>query len=718
MNIRTNKRHFFSTLGVALLLGSTAQLAHAQNGFTYLDDEAEAGGYDITATIQGLPIEMTIAEQENGDAYRLRITPDGATLSTQIKKVAQPLIQTHTQIKPGLLVAQRRGPRWRVIMGNKVVLEAEDERWQEGKIGYRGNLKDVRMQPVEDIVFDDDFMRVASEVALAGTKADPRAGVKIGDVKAAETIWAATTGGWSTTGLSENAQAQVAQSANPFVFKAGAAGSNLALSGRPFWSDYSTEVSVKPEGAGAVGLAAYVQDSKNSLLLHWKASGPLQLRAIVDGQTHVLGEAAGGYDQQQWYRLRFAIGGGVLHAYIDDAEVLTARTGWFGRGQVGLYAENATDKDSAVFDDVRVRSLKDFHDDFRTSVPGRWRTIAGGWKMQGAAAPLDARGSFAVMGEGDWSEYTTSAAITLPADAAAGLLLHHQSGKGAYLLRVAGSKAKLPFAGKAQILKIGGVKPEILAEAQTGTAYDGKTIIWSFSAERGYLEASAGETRIVDAFDESLPDGHAGIYAMRGAQGVPTVASFMVEFPRPRATWSQVNDLYEDARQAETMGEWSTPQGFWSDAVPVGSNASKSAPAVAPAGNPPAPAATPAATATGNKIMWHKGTFWGDQAVRFKLPLLTAGQILTLIFDAVHQDTASKPTAIDLTLKVDAGILAASLLRNDVPAMNGQKAVSGQLKIEGTGEGQDIEVARRGSFLIVRVGTGDSQRTLLSARVG
>ncbi|HVF11117.1 MAG TPA: hypothetical protein VNA16_09960 [Abditibacteriaceae bacterium] len=705
----------------------TAQLAHAQNGFTYLDDETEAGGYDITATLQSLPVEMTIAEQENGDAYRLRIMADGAALSAQVKKVARPLVQTRTRISPGLLVAQRRGSRWRVIMGNRVVLEAEDDKWQEGRIGYRGKLKDARVQPVEDVVFDDDFMRVASEVALAGTKADPRAGVKVGDVKTTETIWTATTGGWSTTGLSENEQAQVAQSANPFVFKAGAAGSNLAVAGRPFWSDYAAEVSVKPEGAGAVGLAAYVQDSKNYLLLHWKASGPMQLRAVVNGQTHVLAEAAGGYDQQQWYRLRFAVAGGVLRAYVDDAAVIEARTGWFGRGQVGLYAENATDKAAAVFDDVQVRSLKDFHENFRAGVPGRWRTIAGAWHMQGTAIPADARGAFAVMGDVEWSEYTTSANISLPVDAAAGLMLHHRSGQGAYLLRVAGSKAQLPFAGKAQILKIGGAKPEILAEAQIGTAYDGKTLAWSFSDERGYLEASAGETRIVDAFDESLPAGRAGIYAMRGKQGVPALSSFAIEFPHPRATWGKVPDLYEDARQAETMGVWSTPQGFWSAAAPMAGGAAPVAPVVTPAGSTPTSttptgSTPPASAAPDGKIMWHKGAFWGNQTVRFKLPLLAAGQSLTLLFDAVRQ-AATKPAMLDLTFKVEGGMLAASLARNGVPTPNGQTAPSGQLKIgqlkiEGTGEGQDIEVARRGNFLIVRVGMGEKQRTLLWARVG
>ena len=706
----------FRTVCFALPLFAITH-ANALPGFTNLDDEAEAGGYDVTATARTLPVEWSLAEQEDGDGYRLKLAATGITLTTQNKGKAQPLAQVSAKLAPGPLVLQRRGPRWRVIVNERVVLEAEDDKWQEGTIGYRGSVKDARVQPVEDVAFDDDFMRVAEDVVAAGTKTDPRGGPKVTEIKVAETLWKPIAGSWSTTGVSENAEtATVAASANPFAFKAGAKGTNLALSGKPFWNDYSAEVSVKPQGADAIGVAVYAQDAKNYLLFHWKADGPMQLRGVVNGQVRVLDQAPGGLDQKQWYRLRVSIAGSVLRAFVDDTEVLRARTGLFGRGEVGLYSENPTEGELAVFDDVSVRSIRDFHDEFVVQVPGRWQTTAGSWKMAGAAMPADARGAYAVMGETGWKDYQNSAEVTLPPDSAAGLLLHQQTGKGTYMLRLAGSKAKLPYAGKAQIVKLLNAQTSVLEEASIGTKFDNKAALWSFSSERGYLKASVDGARLLDAFDESLPAGRAGLFAQRGLKGIPQAVSFAVEFPRVRPTWGKVPELYEDPKQALTMGSWSTPEGLW---VAAGT------PAVAPGtatvtatANPPATAtpATGAATAAAPSTYWHKGAFWGDGSVRFKLPALPAGKDLNLVF-------GESKSALVLSLRAQEAVLKATLTRGDATAGRvtvGQdkQAVlgSGEAKLEGAVEGQVVEVARRGGFVIVRVGA-DNARTVLVAKL-
>jgi hypothetical protein len=54
----------------SLLAVSLTQTARAD--FTYLDDEAEPGGYDVSAQITSIPANIALARAENGDGYTLR----------------------------------------------------------------------------------------------------------------------------------------------------------------------------------------------------------------------------------------------------------------------------------------------------------------------------------------------------------------------------------------------------------------------------------------------------------------------------------------------------------------------------------------------------------------------------------------------------------------------------------------------------------------------
>lgn len=677
--MRYSKPFIFATLLVA-----SSQI-HAQN-FTYVDDEAEASGYDVTAKFKGGSSELSLAEAENGDGYRLKVSSNAVELDAHVAKKSQRLALVSTKVLPGDIVVQRRGPRFRVIAAGRVIMEAEDARWPEGKIGYSGGFSDIRVQPIESISFADDFMRDAKAVLVK-------------QAAGSETIWRAVKGSWATSGLTENEQAQVQQTTNPFIFKSTAADINMAVAGKPFWSDYTAEVSVKPEGAAEIGLAIYVQDDKNYLLMHWTQNGALQLRAIIDGKTRVLDEHPGGFDQNQWYRLKFSASAGVLRAWLDDNEVLRARTGLLGRGAVALYAKSPTKEASAVFDDVQVKSEEDFLDDFTKPVAGRWQTTSGAWSMRDGARPADARGAFAVMGESTWNDYLASADITLPADGAAGLVLHQVRGKGAYWLRFAGSKSKLPYAGKAQIVLMAGPKDTVIGESRIGSQFDGKQTRWNFSAERGYLRASANDKRLVDAFNEEHAAGRPGIFAQNGATGKPVTSEFEVSFPRARATWAKVPDLYTEGPQPLTMGGWSTPEGFWlTSSMRTG--------ALVEAGS-----AKPQAGET----LWHKGRFWGEDSVKFTLPAIEAGKSLDLMFAAVPAKggAAFTDTAMKLSFKVDGDKLSTDLLK-------GKAALGhGETKIVGAANTQSVEVERRGSFVIVRVhGKDEKPRTVLAARLG
>ena len=614
--------------------------------FQFLDDEAEPAGYDVTATATA-PAQLALSHQENGDGYTLKIDPTALQLDiTQNGKTRMLARAANAQKAPWNLTVQRRGRRFDIMAGNRTILRAENDAFNDGQIGVLGAIKNAKVQPVEPITFADDFMRVASDVAMKDAIANPREGVTIKDAAITETIWTTLSGAWSTTGLAENEAAQVAQSANPFAFRAMNLGENLAVAGRPFWSDAEFSVSIAPQGASEIGILLDVTDAKNYLEFRWGADSDPTLQAVIDGKPTVLGAAKGygGYERNQWARLKFAAAGGALRASIDDVEVASAYSGWGGRGQIGLRAVLPVKGDDkkgigVVFDDAQVRSIDDFRDNFSAEVAGRWTPIAGKWSWNGAAKAIGNESAYAVTGEKDWTNYVVSGDLRVPVNGAAGLLSHHEAGKGAYLLRVGGSKSSVA-AGQVQLARIGKGITEVLAQTDVGARYDNSVIGWSLSEENGYLSARADGKLVLDAFDESLKDGHAGVYAQGG-----DVSDFAVSFMQPRRTWAKVPELYEVEQQAATMGSWSTPQGFW------------------------------LASGAGAGQTWeHKGEFWGDSAINFPLP-------------DVSSDKSAQLTLGTLVVKFGGGKVSV-----------GEN--SGALKDVKTGA--QMEVARRGNWVIVR----------------
>lgn len=623
----------------------SALVAHAAP-FTFLDDEAEPSGYDVTATISA-PAQLALSRQSNGDGYTLVIEPNVLQLDLTRGSKTQTLERKTIALKfPFDFVAQRRGARWNFIVQGRSVLRAENEAFNEGQIGFNGGLKNAKVQPVEPVTFADDFMRVASDVAMKDALANPRQGVTIKDAAITETIWTTLQGAWSTTGLAENEAAQVAQSANPFAFRALNQGDNLAVAGRPFWSDVEFSVSVQPQGAREIDVLLDVTDAKNYLEFGWGENSDPTLRAVVDGKPMVLGAAKGygGFEQNQWTRLKFTAANGALRAAIDDVEVVSAQSGWGGRGQIGLRAvlpAKGDDKKGigAVFDDAQVRSTDDFHDDFSSEVPGRWTPIAGRWNWKGAAQAVGNQGAYAVTGENSWTNTVVSGDLKVPANGAAGLLSHHIAGRGAYLLRVGGSKSSVA-AGQVQLARIADGKTEVLAQTDVGTRYDNSQINWQLGEENGYLSARADGKLVLDAFDAVLKNGRAGVYAQGG-----NVDNFAVTFMQPRPTWAKVPELYEVEQQAATMGSWSTPQGFWL-----------------------------ASGAGANQTWEHKGEFWGDSEIRFALPDISG-------------DKSAQLTLGTLQVKFGGGQVSVG---ENSGLLSNVKA------------GAQMEVARRGNWVIVR----------------
>ncbi len=644
----------FPTFAVVLpVLAQPKPATAPATGFQFLDDEAEDAGFDVTAKIEKFGSELALNQDEHGDGYVLRLSNGKADLLKTVKAKTQILASAVLPkvALPSQLVAQRRGPRWRFTLGGLTLLEAEDATFLSGKVGTRGAISGARLQPVEAIAFDDDFMRVASDVAMKEALQNPRAGVKIRDAALTESIWTGLSGSWKTTGLTENAEALVAQSANPFAFRPLALGENLSVAGRPFWSDYEASVSVQPQGARELALLCNAQDAKNYLGLFWSDSSAPELRAVVNGKSRVLSRATGmgSFEKNEWTRLKLVSASGTLRAFVDDVEVARAHTGLFARGQIGLWANLPVVGDDqkgvgAVFDDVSVRSLNDFFDPFQAPVAGRWTTVAGNFSFgNGAAKPVGTNGAFAVMGEGTWSGYTASAQLSVPASGAAGLILNHKAGEGAYLLRVGGSKSSLAR-GEVQLVQTTKGKTQVLAQAKVGTKFDGSNRVWSLSDERGYLSARCDGELVVDAFNAERSGGRAGIWAQNGA----LARSFSVEWPQTRPTWAKVPAIFEAEQQVESMGGWSTPKGFWV-----------------------------AQTQNGVSTLEHKGRFWGDETVRFPLPDLSGGKTAT----------------------ISLGKISVSLDSSGAKVSGGAQSTSGKASLK---TGAKVEIAQRGHFVIVR----------------
>ena len=113
---------------------------------------------------------------------------------------------------------------------------------------------------------------------------------------------------------------------------------------------------------------------------------------------------------------------------------------------------------------------------------------------------------------------------------------------------------------------------------------------------------------------------------------------------------------------------------------------------------------TPISTGDG-KTFWHKGAFWGDGSVRFKMPELKEDQKIDLIFGDPAQ------VSYVLTLRVAAQNLKATISRLSDGKMS--ELSKGDITLEGKITGQPVELLRRGRFLILRAGD-NNQKVLVT----
>ena len=230
------------------------------------------------------------------------------------------------------VLIKRLGERIECFVGSAAPLRGEDATFTGGRAAMVvGSVvpSDLRVQPIGPVSFSDDFMRGEGEPGP----------------------WAALAGTWAIDRVPNPTW-----SANAFRYLGKGDGVSLAAAGQWFWHDYAARVAAQPgEGAGAVGLAVYVEDAQNYLVFRCASAGAAELVRVQAGRETVVARAAGALDPRQWYELAVAVRGTQVAAFIDGQRVLAAKIEGLTCGRVGLYCRDAA---GVRFDDVAAASAE------------------------------------------------------------------------------------------------------------------------------------------------------------------------------------------------------------------------------------------------------------------------------------------------------------------------------------------------------------------------
>ena len=297
------------------------------------------------------PLYLLLEAAADGSMTRLTLTRQEVVLETSDGKTSTIRAKAACALAPGekaRVTVMRRGGTLGVLIGDALACTAEVPRGTGSRAevlpGAGWTLVEARVQPLEPVIFADNFMRTAEEP---------------GDWTVRGGQWGLQSA-WDRDPKGGSLKFQNADYAlNPFAWAGRAAvGGALCTAGQPFWEDYAFTVSVCPPLDGAAGMAVNVAGADRCLLARWTPAndrGPrgnrLELLKVEGGKQTVLATAPGGYLPGQWYRLAVDTTLDGVRVLVDGQERLTAGGVTPFRGGIGLYAEGIN---PAVFDDVTV----------------------------------------------------------------------------------------------------------------------------------------------------------------------------------------------------------------------------------------------------------------------------------------------------------------------------------------------------------------------------
>jgi len=366
---------------VGLLLGSAAFAAVLPGLFS---DELGAERYDCilsltpAANISYAACARLTLEAGSGRSYLLVTIKRGLITIDPVNLGRAEPVKLYVKASPGkpyALTIMRRGTSLGVLHDDELVYRGALPRAKGTLAAISADkgwtVNDTRIQPLESVVFSDNFMRAPSEVESGG--------------------WAICSGKWALQSAwdsdpkgNANRFTFTAYAENPFAWLGQAAGVKPAVctAGKPFWEDYTLSVSVSPAPGGAVGVLvndagpkpefgspAVPQNApldvksssktkgyepQNYLLVRWTPGNDgnrLSLYQVTDGKRKILAESPGGYIPGQWYRLSVVSSLAGVTVLVDGRVRLTAKGATPWRGGIGLYTDGLN---GSVFDDVTV----------------------------------------------------------------------------------------------------------------------------------------------------------------------------------------------------------------------------------------------------------------------------------------------------------------------------------------------------------------------------
>ncbi|MEN6401431.1 MAG: hypothetical protein ABFD94_05755, partial [Armatimonadia bacterium] len=405
---------------------------------------------------------------------------------TLLRKTAGKSVTVSTgTLQPGSdLVIRRRYGLVTVKSGSKLALCACDGPPLAGALAAKG-LTDPEYQPLDAVVFDDDFMRET----------------------AASDDWKPVTGRWSV----EAAEGKPEMGANPFDYVANDPGQSISTIGNWFWSDYALEAALKGSGEAIGIIAAYTSPSDYVLLKLNFATQPAKFQLIrrLGGQDKLVAEKPVDRQKGDWQRLGLRTSGGALLGLLDNEPLLQAAALDRPCGQIGLYCQGGRGN----FDDLRVTP---WIATTPGSVPSARELVLmqGDWQNSRDGRQLDASGSNGARALAPWhggSDCQATVQVNLGGAAAAGLHLRYQTPQSYYLLALMPDGNKL----KVRAYRHGNPGTVLAERLLSGDRNQWHTLQAVVRGRR--LRALVDGKELLDLLDTGHLTGSVGLY-MRGSK--------------------------------------------------------------------------------------------------------------------------------------------------------------------------------------------------------
>ncbi len=441
------------------------------------------------------------------------------------------------------VVVKRRDGELVAVVDGQIAAYAFDDVFSGGRIGLGRSDDSVkfegfRFQAAEDVFFTDDFMRDEGDMGP----------------------WEVQSGEWSVRSLSNPS---LSSNAFNFVGKAQAGDKPAparAFTGHWFWDNYRVNVACRPLSGAAFGLYFCVQDEDNLFLLRWQSKPQPQIEFVRrrEGRDTVVAKTPSGFMPDQWYGLRIDVRDGRADAFVDGNRMLTLSDPSICFGKIGLYTEDA-DK-GVVFDDVGVKSWREFADDFQRVALRQWTRLGGDWNWvegqgEGASrrfAVACDKPAKAVAGLADWTNYTFSADLGPWRKGEAGLCFHYLDEGNYYACRWRRTERD----EVRELVKVVDGVSSVLAQ-QEAPLHTGQMRV-SARVDDGYIRVDVDGQTALEAFDTDLRNGKVGLYA----RACPFVwfDNAKVEFHAPAEPLASIHEVFS---RETSMQIWSGSESDW-----------------------------------------------------------------------------------------------------------------------------------------------------------